>query len=52
MLHDYLWAMRLGELHGQPLSKATYQQIAKAGEFLATNLQDAASGAEHPALWR
>lgn len=43
MLHDYLWAMRLGELHGRALSPALYERIARAGELLY-QLQDEATG--------
>lgn len=34
MLHDYIWALRLGELHAAPLSDAVYARVAKAGEWL------------------
>lgn len=43
MLHDYLWAMRLGELHGRAFSHALYQRIAKAGNLLY-QLQDEVTG--------
>lgn len=44
MLHDYLWALRLGDLVGQSLSDNVRQQVAKSGKFLY-QLQDAESGA-------
>jgi len=34
MLHDCLWAARLAELNGRPLSDASSERIAAAGEFL------------------
>ena len=34
LLHDLLWAFRLGELHGDPFSPAAYDRLAKAVEFL------------------
>lgn len=34
MLHDYLWAVRLGDLNGQSLSSETKERIGKACEFL------------------
>ncbi|MCA9875022.1 MAG: alginate lyase family protein [Anaerolineales bacterium] len=34
MLHDYLWCMRLGELHGRPFSTALQQRIQAAGNWL------------------
>jgi hypothetical protein len=43
MLHDYIWAIRLGELNGQPLSSELKSRIAKAGDFLY-QIQDAESG--------
>jgi asparagine synthase (glutamine-hydrolysing) len=43
MLHDYLWAIRLGELHGRTFSQALYQRIAKAGDLLH-QLQDEVTG--------
>jgi hypothetical protein len=43
MLHDYIWAIRLGELNGQPLSSELKSRITKAGDFLY-QIQDAESG--------
>jgi asparagine synthase (glutamine-hydrolysing) len=43
MLHDYLWAMRLGEVQGQPLSAELKQRVCQAGTFLY-HIQDAKSG--------
>jgi len=43
MLHDCLWAIRLAELNGQPLSEALIDRVAKAGQFLFQML-DADSG--------
>ena len=43
MLHDYLWAMRLGEINGAPFSAECKARIGKAGEFLY-QLQDAKTG--------
>lgn len=43
MLHDYLWAMRLGILHQQPLSRSTQEQVAMAGRFLY-QLQEQTTG--------
>ncbi len=43
MLHDYLWAMRLGQLHGRPLSSALYRRVAQAGRWLYA-LLDASTG--------
>lgn len=34
MLHDCLWAVRLAELNGRPLSPQLRERIGKAGEFL------------------
>jgi hypothetical protein len=34
MLHDYLWAARLGELNGSRLSEPLYRRIGKAADFL------------------
>ena len=39
MLHDYLWALRLGEVLGQPFSVELQERVSKAGEFLY-QLQD------------
>jgi asparagine synthase (glutamine-hydrolysing) len=43
MLHDYLWALRLGEILGQPLSNQLKERVCHAGEFLY-QLQDDNSG--------
>ena len=43
MLHDYLWAIRLGELQNRPLSQQVSAQVAKAGDFLY-QLQDHITG--------
>lgn len=34
MLQDYLWSMRLGELHGEPFSADLRERVSKAGFFL------------------
>jgi asparagine synthase (glutamine-hydrolysing) len=34
MLHNYLWAMRLGEINGTPLSEALYERLLRSTEFL------------------
>ena len=43
MLYDYLWALRLGDLHDHPFSAELKKQIGKAGTFLF-QLQDEESG--------
>ena len=43
MLHDYIWAIRLGDLNQQPLSKFLRGRVAKAGEFLY-QIQDMETG--------
>ena len=43
MLHDYLWAIRLGELAGYELSPLLMDRVYKAGELLY-QLQDEESG--------
>ncbi len=43
MLHDYLWAIRLGNLNGYELSPLLLDRVRKAGEFLH-QLQDEESG--------
>lgn len=43
MLHDYLWAIRLGECTGQPLSDELRTKVARAGKFVWQN-QDEESG--------
>ena len=42
-LHDYLWALRLGDLNGQPFSQALRGRVKQAGEFLY-QIQDEVSG--------
>ena len=43
MLHDYLWAIRLGELNDHPLSENLRERIERAGQFLLL-IQDEISG--------
>lgn len=43
MLHDYLWALRLGDLNGQPLSTELRTRVGAAGRLLY-RLQDHSSG--------
>jgi len=43
MLHDYLWALRLGDLNQQPLSAELRERVDRAAAFLH-QLQDADSG--------
>ncbi len=43
MLHACLWAIRLGSVHGQPLSDEFIQRVSRAGEFLQA-LMDENSG--------
>lgn len=43
MLHDYVWAIQLGQLHGQPLSQQLKDKIGQAGRFLY-QLQDEITG--------
>ncbi len=43
MLHDYLWALQLGEVSKQPFSPELRGRVSKAGEFLY-QIQDEASG--------
>jgi len=43
MLHDYLWAMRLGEVNGCPFSKSLYERLARATDLLF-QLIDPATG--------
>lgn len=43
MLHDYLWALRLGEVLNQPFSSELRARVGKSGEFLY-QIQDDASG--------
>jgi len=44
MLHDCLWAARLAELNGQPLSRAALDRIDQAGVFLYAMLDHASGG--------
>lgn len=43
VLHAYLWALRLGDLHGQPFSENLRQRVRAAGEFLF-RIQDQPTG--------
>jgi Heparinase II/III-like protein/Heparinase II/III N-terminus len=43
MLHDYLWALRLGDLNGTPFSAVLRERVGRAGEYLYA-IQDAGSG--------
>lgn len=43
MLHSCLWAIRLGDLNGQPLSDELRDRVGQAGRFL-WQLQDEATG--------
>ncbi len=43
MLHACVWAVRLGELHGQPLSDDLRDRVCRAGTFL-WQLQDEQTG--------
>jgi asparagine synthase (glutamine-hydrolysing) len=43
MLHDYVWALRLGELLGEDFSSELKERVARAGDFLY-QLQDDATG--------
>ena len=43
MLHDYLWALRLGELNGTPFSEELGESLSKATDFLY-QIQDGESG--------
>jgi len=43
MLHDLIWAMRLGELNSERFSDGLYDKVARAVDFLAA-LVDADSG--------
>ena len=43
MLHGYLWAVRLGDLNGRPLSPGLRERVGRAGELLY-QVQDEASG--------
>lgn len=43
MLHDYLWALQLGDLNGQALSQVSRQRFSDATNFLY-QIQDEVSG--------
>lgn len=43
MLHNYLWAIRLGDLHQQPLSQELRERVRQAGLWLY-QLQEAVTG--------
>ncbi len=43
MLHDYLWAVRLGDLHARPLTAELRRRVGLAGELLR-QLQDDRTG--------
>jgi hypothetical protein len=43
MLHDYVWALRLGDLNGQPLSDKLKARVEKAAGLLH-QIQDAETG--------
>jgi heparinase II/III-like protein len=43
MLHDYLWALRLGEVSNKPFSVELKARVGQAGEFLY-QIQDEVSG--------
>jgi hypothetical protein len=43
MLHDYVWALRLGELQGSPFSDLLKARVGQAADFLY-QAQDVASG--------
>lgn len=40
MLHDYLWALRLGDLHGKPFSPQLKERVGKAAAFLFQTQDD------------
>lgn len=44
VLHDYVWALRLGELQEEPFSEELQMRVRRAGEFLL-QLQDETTGA-------
>jgi asparagine synthase (glutamine-hydrolysing) len=43
MLHDYLWALRLGEIHGQPFSSRLRERVYLAWNWLF-QIQDEVTG--------
>jgi hypothetical protein len=44
LLHDALWALRLAELNGQPLSSEAKDRVSLAGEFLLQMLDPDSGG--------
>ncbi len=42
-LHDFMWAIRLGDINGRPLSPQLRESVRKAGHFLF-QIQDSESG--------
>lgn len=44
MLHDCIWALRLAELNGQPLSAEAKDRVSLAGEFLLQMLDPDSGG--------
>lgn len=44
MLHDCVWAIRLAELNGQPLSNGLKRRVASAGQFLFEMLDTESGG--------
>ena len=43
MLHDYLWAVRLGDILGEPFSDELRAHLGRSGDFLY-QLQDETTG--------
>lgn len=43
MLHDFLWCLRLGDLHGEPFSAELRERVGRAVEFL-WQIQDERTG--------
>lgn len=43
MLHDYLWVLRLADIHDEPFSEELRSRVSRAGEFLY-QIQDDSSG--------
>jgi asparagine synthase (glutamine-hydrolysing) len=43
MLHDFLWAIRLGELNGRPVTSGLVQRVTKSADLLF-QVQDSVSG--------
>ncbi len=44
MLHVYAWAMRLGEINGQPLGDETRQRVGRAGDLLGRMIDESTGG--------